>query len=574
MRLLAAGAIGLSMATAGALPASSAEQFTILDAINQAVQTHPGVGEAAANRRATESEMRQVQSTLLPQVRVEARSGREKFDFRDTPVPPAGNNTWLNAREASVVARQLLFDGFATINEIWRQASRVDAAAYRVRERTELLALDAAEAYIDVVRYTRLVALAQENVSAHRRILSNVTARFEGGRAGQGDLEQVRERVEAATAVLGEFRQRLDEVRGTFRKAVGIEPFNLRYPGRLRDLPASKDASLAITLRHNPTIQAAQSDREAAKYGFDATAGAFFPTIALEGRTLYGVNTGTIAGARTDTSGMVVASWDIFRGGQDMWKRTEAAERYTEQTMRHARLQRDAFESVDKAWAARTLTGDRIAALTRQIASDRQVIVLYQQEFELGQRSLIDLLNAQNQLFNALVSLESARGVAVFADYQLLAAMGQMLLYLKTPHPIDSEPLDAKPFGLIPYKLPAILVTAPEPGSEPLNIGASRTVSTAAPAVTALASASTEAPGPVPNPGIFASRWPEPQQRPLSWFEALFARPNVSAPAGQAAVPPTGPLDLAPAAMSYAPVSNSPRRSHLPDWLLAQNRPN
>src|SRR5437660_9540659 len=134
-------------------------------------------------------------------------------------------------------------------------------------------------------------------------------------------------------------------------------------------------------------------------------------------------------------------SWDVFRGGQDMWRRAEQAERYNEQSMRHARLQRDAFESIDKAWAARTITMERIAALIRQIAADRKVIVAYQNEYELGQRSLIDLLNAQNQLFNALVSLESARAVAVFADYQLLAAMGQLLEYLKTPHPIDAEPL-------------------------------------------------------------------------------------------------------------------------------------
>src|SRR5204862_6104537 len=106
-------------------------------------------------------------------------------------------------------------------------------------------------------------------------------------------------------------------------------------------------------------------------YAFDATAGAFVPTVSLEARALYGVNTGTVFGTRTDVSGMVVASWDIFRGGQDTWKRAEAAERYQEQTMRHARLQRDAFESIDKAWAARTITMERIAALTRQIAADR-----------------------------------------------------------------------------------------------------------------------------------------------------------------------------------------------------------
>ena len=468
--LVASTVVLLATVPLGTRPAYS---FSIFDAINQAVTTHPGVGEATANRRATEAELRQTQSTLLPQVRVEARAGRAKYDFQDPIVPPQGNNRWLDSREASVVVRQILFDGLFSINEIWRQAARVDAAASRVRERTELLALDAAEAYIDVIRYMRLVTLANENVAAHRTLLSNVDARFQGGRAGEGDLQQVRERVEAALAVQAQFRQQFDEARGVFRRAVGIEPHNLRAPARLAGLPSSKDQALAITLRGNPTIQAAQADRDAAKHGFDATAAAFVPTVTFEGRSSWGRNTASTFGDRTDTSAMVVASWDIFRGGQDAWRRAEMSERLSEQSMRHARLQRGAFESIDKAWAARTITSDRIAALLRQIDSDRKVIIAYQKEYELGQRSLIDLLNAQNQLFNASVSLQSTIGVAVFADYQLLAAMGHLLDYLKAPKPIDADPLATRPFGLFPYKLPPILLKPAGPGSEPLNIGKS-----------------------------------------------------------------------------------------------------
>ncbi len=200
MRSLAAvtilGLLGTSTA------ALAAEGFSVRDAILQAVQTNPGVGEAAANRRATETELRQVQSTLLPQVRLEARVGPEKFNDKDLISPPQGNNTWLNGRSASVVVRQLVFDGFTSINEIWRQAARVDAAAYRTHERTELIALDATEAYVDVVRYTRLIALSQENVQAHRKIFNNVNSRYQGGRAGEGDLQQARERVAAAEAAL------------------------------------------------------------------------------------------------------------------------------------------------------------------------------------------------------------------------------------------------------------------------------------------------------------------------------------------------------------------------------------
>ena len=99
------------------------------------------------------------------------------------------------------------------------------------------------------------------------------------------------------------------------------------------------------------------------------------------------------------------------------------------------------------------------------------MIEAYQKEYELGQRSLIDLLNAQNSLFNASVSLQSTISVSIFADYQLLAAMGHMLDYLKAPKPIDAEPLPTRPFGLFPTKVFPILLQLPSPGSEPLNIG-------------------------------------------------------------------------------------------------------
>ena len=239
------------------------------------------------------------------------------------------------------------------------------------------------------------------------------------------------------------FQQSLDEARARFRKVVGLEPHNLRWPGRLPDLPATKDATLAIAVRYNPTIRAAQADADAAKYGYRSTAGAFVPSVALEGRGDTGTNYNNLVGRRDELSGKVVFSWDVFRGGQDLWRRNEMAERYIENTQRHARLQRDALESIDKAWSARAYSGDRIGALSRQVAADRRTIDAYTKEYELGQRSLIDLLNAQNSLFTASVSLVSIQSLAIFADFQMLAAMGHLLAYLNEPHTIDARAADA-----------------------------------------------------------------------------------------------------------------------------------
>ncbi|HEV3116060.1 MAG TPA: TolC family outer membrane protein, partial [Gemmataceae bacterium] len=534
-RLILIGIIAAGYLTNG--DSAKAEAFTIVDAISQAVQTNPGVGEATANRRATDAELHQSQGTLLPQVRLEASGGPERFNQTAVVPAPTGNGLWLPARTGSVVIRQTLFDGFASINEIWRQSARVDAAAHRVHERSELIALDAAEAYISMIRFSRLITVSQDNVAAHRRILDNVQARFNGGRAGEGDLQQALERVAAAEAALAEFRQSLEDARAAYRKSVGLEPINLRAPGRLRGLPASKDESLAVALRYNPTIRAAQSDADAAKYGFDATAGSFAPNVSLEGRTLRGIDSDTIFGPRSESSGKVVLGWDIFTGGQDSWKRAAAAERYNEQKMRHARLQRDAFESLDKAWAARTITSDRAAALLRQVNADRKAIAAYNKEYELGQRSLIDLLNAENQLYNGLVSLESTRDVAIFADYQLLAAMGQLLAYLKAPESVDALPLETIPLGVFPIKIAPILFRLPQTGSEPLNVRG------------ALPDGTGSLPA-QPKVATFGDRWPQLASLPDPAAALAQFQPSEHQASGVAS---PGEANGTPAFMSFAP---------------------
>ncbi len=519
-------------AVAGLILAASpawSEPFSINDALKQAVQTNPGVGEASANRRATESELRQTQGSLLPQVRLDARWGPEKFDqsgivTSTTAQPiPTDSGPWRNGSQESVVIRQTLFDGFASIHDIWRQTARVNAAAFRVRERTELIALDAAEAYVDVVRYLRLVATAEQNLANHQKIFENVNSRFSGGRAGEGDLDQARERVESAQAALEEFRKSLEDARAKYRKVVGLEPANLRFPGPLAGLPPTRDQALATAIRFNPTIQAAQADADAAKEAYRVTDGSFVPKFALEASATHFDNTYPYTGiTHEDYSGKVVMSWDIFRGGQDAWHRSEMGERYVESTARHARLQRDAVESIDKAWSARTVTASRIAALTRQLEAARKTIAAFQKEYELGQRSLVDLLNAQNQYFNASVSLTSSRGVVVFADYQLLAAMGTLLEYLKAPPPVDAAPVDLVAFNMPAFHAPTFRWKVPQTGSEPLD------VPVGAPEAAPVRASSYAAPEQNATP--FKDRWPAgtPSAKVPGVSEWLGQRPSQS----------------------------------------------
>jgi len=261
-----------------------------------------------------------------------------------------------------------------------------------------------------------------------------------------------------------------------------------------------------------------------------------------------------------DYAGKVVMSWDIFRGGQDVWRRSEMAERHTEATMRHARLQRDANESIDKAWNARTVTVTRISALTRQLEADRKTIAAFQKEYELGQRSLIDLLNAQNQFFNASVSLTSARALIIFADYQLLAAMGTLIEYLKAPPPVDTAPVDLITFGLPAYGLPTVRVNLPQTGSEPLWISVPEPV-VAASARPTNAYAVVE---PQAGEDGFKDRWPQSVSNVPGASEWM-AQQNGGKPETTTVIQANTPTV---AASSYA--ATAPLRPH---WLLSAFAP-
>jgi outer membrane protein, adhesin transport system len=410
---------------------------------------------------------------------------------------------------------------------------------------------------MDVVRYLRLVAIAEQNVANHEKIFANVNSRFSGGRAGEGDLDQARERVENAHASLAEFRKSLEDARAAYRKTVGLEPINLRFPGPLRGMPSSRDEALAVAIRFNPTILAAEADRDAARHAFRTTDGSFLPKFWLEGSATHYDNTYPYIGVTNDQyAGKVVMSWDIFRGGQDAWRRSEMAERYTEATMRHARLQRGAVESIDKAWGARTVTATRIAALVRQLEAARKTIAAFQKEYELGQRSLIDLLNAQNQYFNAQVSLTSSRSVVVFADYQLLAAMGTLLEYLRSPPPVDAAPVDLVVFGWLPaYNAPTFRWRSPQTGSEPLRVPVPAASAAPAP-LTAMASAEAQPQPEQAQAPSFKDRWPQ---------SSFTAAPSGVAEWFAQKKPAKEPLPLDPNATGQA---SSYAATDKPHWLL------
>ena len=404
---------------------------SVRDAVALAVQNNPQVLEAAANRRAVDEELNQGRGLYLPRLDLEASAG-----FAYNHRPSAGVNQdsrWGDS--GGLVARQTLFDGGFRKAEVDKQAARVGGAALRVRERSELIALETLQSYIDVSRFNRILRLSEENIRIHRDFLALVQTRSQGGAATQGEVYLAQERLHAAEAIRADIKRTLGLAEARYVNLVGTRHANLDPVPRPSAFPGGRDAAIRKARDNNPTLHAADKDVAAARADFAQSEAAFRPNVALEGRGAAGHDLNGIKGPNNDASAKLVMSWNVFNGHIDQARRREKGERLAEAESRLDRLRRDVDEAIMRAWSDIKTNDERVGVLDRQIDAGNRLTVAYRQEFEAGRRSMLDLLEAQNVHFNAQIQRTTSSSLAVYARYQLIAAMGGLLDHFRTSSP-------------------------------------------------------------------------------------------------------------------------------------------
>lgn len=253
---LATAAVALTVASA-----PGANALTLLEAIEFAVNTNPEIGEARANREAIDFELEQARGLYLPQIDIEGSVGPGYQD--SDPDGPDDEEVMLRG-EVFLTLQQRVFDGFEAASEIDLQASRIDSAAYRVLERSEFVALDVVQSYLDSLRQEVLQRLAIENVTTHQRTLEDVRQRVNTGRSSTADLQQAEERLRAAEATLVDIERGLAESRIAFRRVVGLPAENFTPPGRVGSaVPTDVEDAVSVALGNNPTLMFAAADIDA-----------------------------------------------------------------------------------------------------------------------------------------------------------------------------------------------------------------------------------------------------------------------------------------------------------------------
>lgn len=460
----------LSLALAFAFSnAAWADTTTLEQSVEQAVLSNPEIGAQYQNFQSSLEGQKVGRGRLMPEVNVQGWTGRE---WRGSSSNSESND-WTRTGY-SLSLRQLLFDGFSTINDVRQLGFEKLADYYTLLASVDSLALQASQAYLDVQRFREQQDLARDNYSMHQSILGQISERSDSG-VGRGvDEVQAQARLALAQTNYMTATGNLNDVLQRYRRIVGAPAAeNLQTPPQVaKSLPVNP-VDFADSVRVNPTVLAKQALVQAAKAGKASAKGHFSPTLELRAATGRDRDqppgyTGRDAQA---SNVQLMMSMNLFRGGADVARvRQTAAQAYAARDVRDYTC-RNVQQDLSVAWNNVVRLRQQLPFLQEHESAISRVRVAYMQQFKIGQRSLLDLLDTENELFDARRALVNGTFDLSQAEYNWLSLSHRLLPALGLAQPYEKQPEEAAKLEFPDEILQACLTPVPDTRDlAPINI--------------------------------------------------------------------------------------------------------
>jgi outer membrane protein, adhesin transport system len=411
-------ALVLLMASAAAL-AQPADPLKL--AVEQAVNTNPEVAARFNAYRAAVDAVDAARGAYLPRVDVNASAGQDRDRI-------SGVSRTLNRAQAGLTLTQLLWDGMGTKNEVARAGHDQLARYFELVDVTEQTAIEAARAHYDVQRFRSLVKLAEDNYVQHRYAFLQIQSRFKAG-VGRGvDLEQAGARVALAESNLSTEVANLHDVSARYQRLVGVAPpQNLTGISMLRDgVPATATEAMNTAVRQSAAVSASIEGLRGARAVGDARRSVYQPKVEARLRADGGRNVDGLQDQSRNATAEVVLNWNLFNGGADQARIRQQANIVSQATDLRDKTCRDTRQTAAIAFNDTKKLTEQLAYLDRNTLAIQKARDAYRQQFDIGQRSLLDLLNAENELYTARRAYANAEYDLGLAYARTHAAMNQL----------------------------------------------------------------------------------------------------------------------------------------------------
>jgi len=416
----------LALATALALSPTAFATNNLPQAVEQAILHNPETASRYHNLRAAEEEQSASRGSYLPRLDVQAFAGTEKQDY-----PTTRDSSWFSHPGASATLRQMLFDGFATSSDVKRLGYAKLTRYYELLSASDDTALEAARAYIDVLRYRRLSELASDNWATHKDIYGQIEDRVKAGVGRRVDLEQAAGRLALARSNWLTETTNLHDVMQRYKRVIGDLPAEqLAGLPRLDDKLPKGSNPLPVIVAANPGFRAAVANLRSARAETDLRRSANMPNIELQVGQNWDRNLDNVNGTYNSTTARVVLNYNLFRGGSDQARIRQASELYYAAVDTRDRTCREVVQTSSIALNDVRALAEQFGYLEQHALSTEKARDAYRQQFDIGQRTLLDLLDTENELFDARRALTNAQYDRELASFRVLAAGSGLLAAL------------------------------------------------------------------------------------------------------------------------------------------------
>lgn len=431
------------LALALVLPAASSSAQTLNDVILQTLNTNPDVRMEVARRMAADKGVSQAVSAFLPRMDVVIGEGKQEPKNAST-ISNYGGSINQKHHDGSLTISQMLFDGFSASGEYDRNKARVESSAHKVAYTSEQTALKAIEAYLEVLRQEDIIRLTKDNVAVHEKTYDQIKLRTSSGVGRKSDQDQIEARLALARSNLTATEANLVVARVNYKLIVGEFPKELVRPAppEVSLLPKTPEEAVERALEYSRILQSAKADVDAARAQRDVARAQFYPRVDLE----MGVQKNRLTSpvdSQPDNNKylMLRLRYNLFKGGGDVARVGETTYLMDEAREILARAERQLEQSVRVSWNAYRSAVDRLPNLQKHAEASLLSRDAYAKQFSLGQRTLLDLLDTENEYYTASTNFVNGQYVELFSRYRLLADMGVMLGVLGVPH-LDEAVID------------------------------------------------------------------------------------------------------------------------------------
>jgi outer membrane protein len=403
---------------------------TIEAALVRAYQNNPQLNAQRASVRATDEAVPQALSGYRPKVAVTASGGYQYSDVV-SGSGGAGNSVHIAGvqvpRAVGATITQTLFNGQQTANRTRAAEGQVSGAREGLRVLEQTVLLSAATIYMDYLRDSAIVEVQRSNTRVLEQTLKQTRDRFNVGEVTRTDVAQSEAQLAAGRTQQLTAESNLTTTRSNFRRIIGNEPENLAAGSPVdRFLPGTLPGAVDLGLTENPNVTAAMFGIDVSYLQVKVNEGALLPTVTLQASAQQSYEQSISIPRQFVASGVAQVSIPIYQGGGEYGLIRQSKETLAQQRLALEQTRDQTRANVVTAWGQLTAGKAQVSSAQSQVSASEIALNGVREEAKAGQRTTLDVLNAQQALVNARVALVTAQHDRVVASYSVLNAVGRL----------------------------------------------------------------------------------------------------------------------------------------------------